>query len=144
MRPNSPPQIHQRIREEPALAQIRQQRCNRLVHLATMLRPLFAQTAMVIPVAVIHFDEAHPGLGEASREQALAAYEIRRGVTDAVEFSRRFALARKIEQRRGLRLHPKAELERLDQSFDLRVDDVPMENHASARVGYSAVRCARA
>ena len=63
-------------------------------------------------------------LGEAAREQALAAHEIGLGLADAVEFFRRLALVREVEQRRHFTLHPEAELKRFDKCLDLRISHI--------------------
>ena len=82
---------------------------------------------MVIPVAVGEFDEAHAGLGEAPRQQALAAEAIAGAVTDAVEFEGLLRFATEIHEFGQGVLHAECEFERLDRALDTGLVDIVLE-----------------
>ena len=82
MRPNSPPQIDQRVVEHAALLQVVDQRGRGLVDFLGLHRDVVLDVAVVVPVAVVELDEPHAALGEPPREQAVggerAVHALRR------------------------------------------------------------------
>ena len=65
------------IVQHAALFQVFDQRRTRLVGIATARGAPAFQAAVVIPVRVEQLDEAHPALGEATRENAIGGIASR-------------------------------------------------------------------
>ena len=76
---------HQRVVEQPARAQVRQQAGDRPVDGPGVPGVAGLQAAVLVPVAVRQLDEADAGLDEAPGQQALAAEVGGRRVVEAVE-----------------------------------------------------------
>ena len=71
MRPNSPPQIDQRVVEQAALLEVGDQRGRGLVGFAALHLDAAGQVAVLVPALMVELDELHAALGQAAREQAV-------------------------------------------------------------------------
>ncbi len=85
MRPNSPPQIDERVVEQAALLEIGDQRGGGLVGLAALVADGAGQAAVVVPALVVELDEADAALGQAAGEQAVGGEGAGRAAVGAVE-----------------------------------------------------------
>ena len=80
VRPNSPPHEHQRVLQQAARLQVRQQAGDRLVDLAGVLGVVLLAGRRAGPTCTlcVHLDEAHAALGEPAGQQALPAEVVGR------------------------------------------------------------------
>ena len=84
---------------------------------------------MRVPSAVVHFDESHALLGEATRHEALARKRVV-AATDAVHLERLRLLAGQVHEVRHLGLHAERQLVALDDALDLVLAAVAHEARA--------------
>ena len=85
VRPNSPPQIDQRVVEQAALLQVLDQRRadGWSTSRGTGAGCRVGQVAVLVPAVVIELDEAHAALGQPPRQQAVGARRCPACVTSA-------------------------------------------------------------
>ena len=107
----------QRVVEQPATLEVREQPGDRLVDLRGFFSMALPQIRMLIPlhlgVAVGHLDKPHPRLGKPPCQQALPAEVVGHRIADAIEGQRLGGLAREVLNLRQLCLHTKGKLETL-------------------------------
>ena len=120
VRPNSPPQIDQRVVEHPALLQVLDQGRGALVDLPAVPATCSLIAAVVVPVAVVELDEPDPALGQPAGQQAIGR-ERAVAALGAVEVEHVPRLAREVHQLGDAGLHPEGGLVAADPGGDLGV-----------------------
>ena len=112
----------ERVFEHPALLEIGQQRCNRLIDLGGVLRMVRLKVAVLVPlVAVGDLHEAHAALEQSPRHHALATEVLGPFVVEAIERFGRFRLVVGVERLARLHLHAEREFERRDARAQRRI-----------------------
>ena len=147
VRPNSPPQIDQRVVEHPALLEVLEERGDRPVALAGELAVAGLEVVVVVPglaVAVPELDEADPALEQPPGRQELPGVDA-----GAVHLADRLRLLGDVERVGGLGLHPVRQLERLDARLELglaaaAVEVPPVELGQQVELGALGLRADRA
>ena len=61
----------ERLVEQTALLEIRDERRGRLIRPTALQREIARQIVVLVPAAMIELDEAHVALGEATRQEAV-------------------------------------------------------------------------
>ena len=114
---------HERVRQQPAVVQVLQQRRGRAVHLAGDRGQFLDDVGVVVPVVrrpagpAPDLHEPHTTLQQPTRQQAPPAEVGGHRVVGAVELVGRGRLALQVECLRGVLLHPRRQLVALDPRF---------------------------
>ena len=109
---------HQRVFKHVSALEIGEQPGDGLVDLVAAGGQVGGHVPVVIPVAMAEFNEAHSGLSEASRKQALLAESVVATGADTVEFQCFAGFTGCVHQLRQGVLHAEAEFEGLDDALD--------------------------
>src|ERR1051325_1495123 len=111
----------ERVLQQTALLEVGEQRGDGLVHCGTTRSEAAAQSLVMIPALMANLDEAHAGLGEAARHEALLAETVGRARADAIGLERGGGLMLEIPALRPLGLHAEAEFVGLDDAPDVGI-----------------------
>ena len=117
----------QRVVEQPALLQVRDQRGRRLIGVAALAGDLRGQVRVLVPAAMEELDEPHAALGQPAGQQAVGGVACRAVRTSGpYSVEDRFGLVREVGQLGDRGLHPVGQLVLGDPREDLGVAELAM------------------